>query len=206
MQRSWPVGVINPYNIIMVTNIKGAILTSDYFVAESTLIETILATQAPMFIDAKSITALSYFNGQYVTFDDAMGYFNPYSADYSSSTAGSYRLKIGSKMNQDMSASQITIETIINPDSTAIARFVQSVRNKLESFSRTTTLNNNFIEAWLIGGYCTSLDVQKALYELLPTMIVCTLAVAIVLVGISFGSLMIAARLVSLESPSFAFL
>ncbi len=44
------------------------VLTPNYFKAESALIEQIIATQCPRRINQASISALSYFDGEYVTY------------------------------------------------------------------------------------------------------------------------------------------
>jgi len=49
---------------------------------------------------------------------------------------------------------------------------------------------------YLVGGYTTTLDVQNALFKLVPVMIAVTVIVVLLFISINFGSAMLAIRLV----------
>lgn len=110
MQRSFPVGAINPYNIVMVTGavspcdpdnpgkssgLPNSILTPAYFAAENKLIRELLTTQSE-YMDSSSVTGVSFFGGQDVTFERAMSYFDYQSAAFNSPEAAAYRLTAAS--------------------------------------------------------------------------------------------------------------
>lgn len=198
MQQDFPLGKIDPYSIIMVTGTPGALLTSEYFAVENALVHELLDSQAPQYISTeKSLYALSYFQGNDLAFNDAMAFLSPNinPTVYNSQKAIAYRLEIASRMNTDKSAFLMTIETTVNPNSQAITYFIRHVRVMLKDFASTHTIQGKNIGCYLFGAYTTTLDVQEALYALVPTMIASTCAVVLFIVAMSFGSVFVAFRL-----------
>ena len=193
MQTSFPLGQLDPYFILLSppSHAPNSVLTSDYFAIEKDLIQKLLINESPDYIDTKSISALSYYNSQYISFADSMTMMhNTSSAKYNSSLAVSYRLEVGSQLNFDSSASLISIETVIDPDSQAIVGFINDVRSLL-----ITSAAQTGYEMYLIGGYTTTLDVQNALYAMLPLMIGLILGVVLLLIFSNFRSIFLTLRL-----------
>jgi predicted RND superfamily exporter protein len=87
----------------------------------------------------------------------------------------------------------VKIETIVNPNSDAIAKFVEQVRKQCSSTNYV--VQGSPVNLYLFGGYTTTLDVQNALYKLVPVMIAVTLVVVVLLIAVSFGSIILAIRL-----------
>jgi hypothetical protein len=94
MNTAFPEGQLDPYQIIVTTGAAGAVLTPDYFIIEQTLISNLLATQTG-FMDATSVSALSFFDSQVITFSEAISFFNSTSPAYNTETAGAYRTVVG---------------------------------------------------------------------------------------------------------------
>ena len=80
-----------------------------------------------------------------------------------------------------------------DPNSDEIAGFVREVRKQCSEASYV--IKGNKVKLFLFGGYTTTLDVQDALYKLVPVMISTTLIAVLIFVGISFGSVLLALRL-----------
>jgi hypothetical protein len=148
------------------TGVPQAVRSQAYFQTESNLIKTLLEEQSA-FIDAGSITALSFFNGEYVDFSTSQSYLSPSSPRYGSVAATRYRTVAGSLTNSDKSASLILIETIVDPDAEGIVPFILRVRSTLKRSSIVGFAPSVPLAAYLNGGYCSTYDVQvKSLYWL----------------------------------------
>ncbi len=197
LKSDFPMGQMDPYSVILTTDISYGVLTSDYFTYETGLISEILSEEQPKYIDTSSISALSYYNGAYVDYDTSMAYFNTSSPVYNDSIAVAYRIEVGSSLNSDSSASLIRIETIINPNSQKAEGFVVDMRKILDKYESKTAYGSTYnqVKLYLFGAYTTTLDVQDALYATVPTLIGCTIAIVMALIFFSFGSIMIAVRL-----------
>jgi len=113
--------------------------------------------------------------------------------EYNTSIARSYRVLAGGMMNLAKSASLIKIETIVNPNSDVIAKFIEDIRKQCDASNYQ--IDNTKVDMYLFGGYTTTLDVQTALYKLVPVMISTTLIVVILFVPASFGFIFLAIRL-----------
>lgn len=63
-------------------------------------------------------------------------------------------------------------------------------------YSATTTIANDIpVSGYLFGAFTPYLDVQNALYELVPMVVGISLAVVFIIITISFGSLLVSIRL-----------
>lgn len=196
MKQDFPLGKLSPYSIIISTESAGSVLTSDYFKVENNLIHNVLNAESPKYINTKSISALSFFGGNDVSFSTAMSYFNSSASVYNSSIAGGYRLLAGGLMNSRMSASLVAIETTINPNSQEVVDFIRNVRILCSSSAASSTVNGGKVQMFLFGGYTATLDIQDALYKLVPMMISVTVIVVFFFVSLNFGSVMLSLRLV----------
>lgn len=195
MQQSFPLGSLDPYSIIVDTNQPNSILTPGYFEFENALIHDVFASEAPKYMDANSVTALSFFEGQDISFETSMSYFNVSSPAFSSSIAGAYRVLAGGLMNTDKSSTLIQIQTIVNPNSQVIVKFINSVRKLLISYTDSNKLYGATVGAYLFGAYTSTLDVQNILYKLVPLMIGLTVGIVLLFVTAAFGSIPLALRL-----------
>ena len=142
-----------------------------------------------------SVTALSYINGADVSYGTAMRYFTPGSTSYNSSMGYQYRTIASGLFNDAKTASLITIQTIVDPDADAIVPFILFVRNIMAIQASTTNGTSIGMNTYLFGGYTSSYDLQIALYQLVPIMILSTVLVVLVLVASNFGSIFIPIRL-----------
>jgi hypothetical protein len=145
--------------VVMTTGVPQAVSSQAYFQTESNLIKTLLEEQSA-YIDKKSITALSYFNGEYVDFSTSQSYLSPSSPQYGSVAATRYRTVAGSLMNTAKSASLILIETIVDPDAEGIVPFILRVRSTLKRSSIVSFAPSLPLAAFLNGGYCSTYDIQ----------------------------------------------
>jgi uncharacterized membrane protein YdfJ with MMPL/SSD domain len=98
-------------------------------------------------------------------------------------------------MNSAKSASLVTIEVLVAPNSEVIVPFIVSTRNIISGYSSKSPVSSLPVQMYLFGGYTTTYDVQNQLYTLVPLMIGCTLIIVLVIVGVSFGSLLLIIRL-----------
>lgn len=195
MQENFPLGSLDPYAIISCTNVPNSILTPEYFSLENALIHKVLNSESPKYMNSDTVTALSFFAGHDISFETSMSYFNASSPAYYSSEAGGYRLLAGGAINAAQSCSMIQIQTVVNPNSQAIVGFINSVRKLLTSYASSTTYNGTPVNAYLFGGYTTTLDVQNILYKLVPLMIGLTVGIVLLLVTLAFGSIAVSLRL-----------
>jgi uncharacterized membrane protein YdfJ with MMPL/SSD domain len=202
VEENFPVGRMNPYQIIVATNIDNAILTQDYFNYESQLISELLVLESPEFINSHSITAFSYFEGQSISYSTAMSYLDPSSPNYGSTIASSYRVLVYPKLNELKSATLVEINTVINPNSQEVVPFIESVREFLIEFSKDNQFQSETVDLYLFGAYTTTLDVQTSLYKFLPVMIITTIVIVMTLIAVSFGSVLLAIRLLFTVSIS----
>jgi len=195
MRSAFSLGMLDPYQVIVVAGAKDAVNSSAYFEVESSLVQKLLATQHG-FADANSFTALSFFMGQNVTYDQFLQYTDPSSAVYATPRAGAYRQKALSKPSPDWSACMVTVETLVDPDSDVIVPFINSVRKILIDLTARSPVPTFPVKAHLFGGYTTTIDVQNALYAVVPIVIGVTVAIVLVIITFSFGSIFLALRLV----------
>jgi hypothetical protein len=195
LSDSFPIGQISPYNIILTTNQPNSIFTEDYFQTESTVIRKLLNTQAPEYIDSTSITAVSYFQGVFVSYNRSQDYRSSTSVYYNTSTARAYRVSAASLPNIALSTSLISIETVVQPTSEKVLPFILHVRSILKSFSSNPVVPSLPVDLHLFGGYTSTYDVQMTLFKLVPIMITTTVVVVVVLIGVTFGSVGMPIRL-----------
>ena len=212
MKQSFNLGQLDPYSIILTTDVPKAVFTSQYFKFENSVIHKIITSQSPKYVDKYSFTGVSFFNGQDVPLNVSMAYLNKASSLYNSSLAVSYRLSIGRIVNKDESASLVVVYTKVDPNSEAIVSFITSVRDILSASSNmvieyfkfdsvigrdsSNSLGSNVANLYLFGGYTTTLDVQVSLYKLVPIMVASTVAVVIIIIGYSYHSLGLVVQLI----------
>jgi len=194
MEKSFNPGSLDPYNVILTTGKASGVLSQTYFSTENKLVHRLINEEGP-YMNAKSITSLSYFYEKDITYSTYLDYTTVGTVLYSSSTATAYRALVLSKMNTDKSASMVTIETTVPPNSQVDVGFINEVRAMLIQQSAQSSQSGLPVRMYLIGAYTTTLDVQNALYGLIPAMIGATCAVALLIVGFSFGSIGLAFRL-----------
>lgn len=146
----------------MTTGKPQTVNTLAYFETESNLIRTLLEEQSA-FIDTGSISALSFFNGEYVDFSTSQSYLTRSSPVYGSVAATRYRTVAGSLRNTDNSATLILIQTIVDPDAEGIVPFILRVRSTLKRSSILNYDSSVTLSAYLNGGYCSTYDIQVRL-------------------------------------------
>jgi hypothetical protein len=170
------------------------VLTSSYFQTEQTVVNYLLTEQSS-YVNSKGITCLSYFQGQYVSLAQALDYMNPTTSSGSTSQGLSYRLFASSLLNAEKSSTLMKMELTIPPNSQAAVPYIRSMRTALSSWSTSPPVSGFPVEMHLFGGYTTNYDVQSALYDLVPMMISVTVIVVLVIIGASFGSVLLSLRL-----------
>jgi uncharacterized membrane protein YdfJ with MMPL/SSD domain len=193
LSANFPIGSTDPYSIVSTTN--GTVLSASYFRAENALIREIVKTQTPKFISAKSVSALSYMNGNDISYSAAMAYFTPGSGLYDTAMGVNYRVVAGGLMNKAKTATLISVETIVDPNADAIVPFILSVRDVMKQQEDAPVARTVDMHTYLFGGYTTSYDLQMALYALVPLLIIATVLVVLLLVAVNFGSIFIPIRL-----------
>jgi len=190
MHADFPEGALDPYQLI-VTSADQSVLSAGYFAIEAALVQTLL-DNLPTYIDASSIEALSFFQGQSVSFGTASGYFNSLDLLYNTSLPSSYRTVIGGKLSADLRTSLVTIKTLTDPNSHAMVDMINFIRDLIASWPQTPDFP---VEMHLFGAYTTTMDLQNALYKLVPLEVGGMVGLVMVVVGASFGSAGLALRL-----------
>jgi RND superfamily putative drug exporter len=200
MTASFDQGKLSPYSVVLVADTgnasrANAVFTEDYFAAENKLVHAIITNEGA-YTTSKGIAALSYFADQDVSFAQGMDYFNPNSSSFSSDVASAYRVLVGSTLNADQSASMIQVVTTVPPNSQQVIGFIKGVRAMLDALAAGPPQSSSLrVNGYLFGGYTTTLDVQNALYALVPAMVGSIVALIIIVVGGSFRSVLLGARL-----------
>jgi hypothetical protein len=133
--------------------------TENYFKAESNMIKILLESQ-DKYMNAGSIIALSFFNGEYVDFKTSQSYLKRTSPVYDSVAASRYRILAGSLRNAAMSASIVEITTIADPVGEVIVPFILDTRKILLDPAVTNFVPNFTLSPYLYGGYCSTYDIQ----------------------------------------------
>lgn len=185
MRENFPIGSLDPYYVLVDTSTIDAVYTQEYFDLETTLVHQIMSTQTPQYVDSTSFTSVSYYNGAYFNYSDYTACYTNSSSKYYSDICSGYRFSTAGLANYDGSVSQIIINTIIDPDSEAIAQFIIDVRNLLQSFDSETTYQGSQLKTYLYGGYTFTLDLQVLVYSLVPYLISATLLLVLLLIGIN---------------------
>jgi uncharacterized membrane protein YdfJ with MMPL/SSD domain len=198
MNSAFAAGQLNPYTILCVTAASGTVLSPEYFAFESTLIAQLLASESA-YINSRSITSITYLNGASIPLSIATQFFNSTSPLYATPDAGAYRITFASLVNADQSAAKITVATAVAPTSAAIVPFINDVRSSLTSI---TQLSHQAVAPWtlpvnlyLTGGFTSALDTQNTLDSLFIYEVLATIAVVMILIGLSFGSVLLMFRL-----------
>ena len=194
MQADFPIGSLDPYTLLLATGVPGGALTPAYFAAENALIQRLIVSQSPAgFVDAQSVSGLSYFGGANVSFSMYLAMANASSPQAASPVGVAYRTTVLPGISADASAALVTVQTLTDPDGSAMVPFIVAVRALLNSCA-TPALPN--LAGYLVGGYSSTLDVQDSLYRLVPAEIGAIVALVLLIIGTSFGSAAIAVRLV----------
>lgn len=194
MKSQYPIGLVNPYSILIVTGTADNIYTSDYFKLESGLISKLLSTSTK-YLSTQSLTGVSFCNGQYVTYENAIQYRNRSSSLYYTKDASSYRALTNGLANTDRSVTIIEVNTIVDPDSQAISQFIVNTRDLLKSYSSAYPLSTGTTSMYLFGGFTTTYDLQQIIYGLVPVMVAVTFIAVMLLIGVGFGSVFLTLRL-----------
>jgi uncharacterized membrane protein YdfJ with MMPL/SSD domain len=193
MKSSFSEGKLDPYQVVVkLRDASQSVFSEAYFQSEAALVARLLATQAPGgYVNEASFTALSFFRGANVSFSQAMAWA---AAPPGNSTplVAAYQAQALSAVSKSRTTALIQVETLVNPNSEAVEGFVRGVRALLSERARV----DPSVAGYLFGGYTTSLDVMDLLYALVPTEVGIIVAIVVVAVGSSFGSFMIAVRLV----------
>lgn len=192
MQASFGAGQLESYQLILTTGQKQGIVTPNYFTVENKIIHDLIA-QESQFIGPKTVTGLSYFQGMDLDYTTAMGFLSPLSPAYNSSIAMAYRVLVASKMNADQSTMLVNMQTLINPQSDKMVDFIRSVRSYIKSFQ--SPVSGFSVQLYLYGGYSSTMDVQDALYKLVPVEIAVVLLIVVIILAISFASVTLVLRL-----------
>ena len=199
MKKAFPEGELDPYYVLVDTGVPGSVYSAEYFAAESNVVSKLLETQ-PGFINNASVTALSYFRGKSVNFTDAMrmANFNASDASYDASpTAVAYRALAATLPSSTGAASVVKLVTLTSPRSLAIVAFIRSVRNLGAKLAAAAVPSGALaVRTYLVGGITTDVDVQDALYALVPLEIGVVVGLVLLVVAASFRALVIAVRLV----------
>jgi len=194
MKANFAEGRLSPYAAILVTEKANAVLTQDYFSTETALVNYLLTDQKAS-IDPSGITCLSYFQSTPVSLATALQYLDATSGPGQTATGQAYRLFAGSLISADGSASMVQMELSIPPNSQISVPYIRSTRDELLALYKSPPVPALPVKMYLFGGYTTTLDVQDSLYVLVPVMVGITIAIVLFMVGISFGSVLIALRL-----------
>ena len=194
MKSAFAEGRLNPYMAIITTGKANGVLTQDYFSTETTLVKYVLDSES-QYVKSSGITSLTYFNGAFVTLADALDYMTPSTTKGATTTGMAYRLFAASLMNKDSSSSMVKMELSVAPNSQQAVPYIKSIRIKLKDMTSTPPVSGFPVKLYLFGGYTTTLDIQTALFGLVPIMIGVTCAIVLLLIGMSFGSVLLAVRL-----------
>ena len=199
LQLDFPLGALDPYSVLLTTGVAGGVLTPAYFAAENALIQRILASQGSGVggtgvLNLASVTGLSFFNSQNVSWATAMAYANSSSPLAASPAGAAYRAAVLPTVNADASAALVALVTLTDPDSQAIIPFVAAVRAILRQVPPPASLPR--LAAFLVGGFTSTIDVQDALYAVVPIEVGVVVAIVLLIIGVSFGSVAVALRLV----------
>ena len=194
MKSQYPIGLVDPYSILVVTGAPNNIYTPDYFAFETGLINQLLSTSAA-YLSTQSLTGVSYCNGYNVSYGLAVQYRNKSSPLYNTKKASSYRGLTNGLVNTDQSVTIIQVNTIIDPDSQAISQFIVNTRNLLKSYSAANPLPTGTTSMYLFGGFTTTYDLQQIVYGLVPVMVAVTFIAVMLLIGLGFGSVFLTLRL-----------
>ena len=120
----------------------------------------ILLESQDNYMNAGSIIALSFFNGEYVDFQTSQTYLKRTSSVYDSVVAARYRILAGSLRNAEMSASIVEITTTADPVGEVIVPFILDTRKILLDPDVTNFVPNFTLSPYLYGGYCSTYDIQ----------------------------------------------
>lgn len=201
MQRDFPLGSLDPYTVVISTGQTGMVPSAAYFSAESAVRDAILNAEVPQgLISTSGVSGLSYFRSTPITLSQSLSLLNVSNV---SPLATAYRAFVGGRINSAASSSLLNMETLVNPNSNAVVPFVKDVRRILSEVERAYALGAPpgggpplpSLKLYLIGGYCTSMDIQDALYTLVPQQIALVVTLVLIIIGVSFGSVILALRL-----------
>ena len=203
MQKDFSLGSLDPYSIMIDTGVPGGVLgpatAPAYWALEAAVVARVLATQGPVFVGPGSVTGLSYFNGAQVSFSQGYGgYLNASSPLFASPEGVAYRASCLGGLSDAGGANLVTVTTLVNPNSQGVIPFVVDTRNVLAGIEGQYCGGGGAFPAlklYLLGGYTTTMDIQDALYKLVPAQISIVLALVLLIVGVSFGSVVLVLRL-----------
>jgi uncharacterized membrane protein YdfJ with MMPL/SSD domain len=202
MKAAFPEGELDPYYVLVDAGMPHKTMTQEYFNAEAVIVSRLLATQTNFLTNA-SVTALSYFRGAPVTFTDASNMLLVSESNVSfydgSPRAVAYRALAGTLPSDSGAASVVRLVTTTSPRSLAIVAFIRSVRTLSDAMAAAPPPPSNElrVSTYLVGGITADIDVQDALYALVPLEIGVVIALVLFVIGASFRSVSLSVRLVA---------
>jgi putative drug exporter of the RND superfamily len=197
MKKDFSPGSLNPYQILIDTGKPMGVFTKEYFQVENDVIKTLIKN-IPDYVNAASFSGLSFYRGNDVSFETSMQYFNQSSPLFFTGPASAYRSVVGVTQNTAKSANLLRVETLVQPTSEVVVPFLLHTRNYLSTYVPSTTVTSTGFnpKLYLFGAFSTTYDVQQALYKLVPLDVGLVVAIVVIIIGLSFGSLFLIFRLI----------
>lgn len=206
-------GFIDPFHVIAVASQSGkggsrdatkkdGCWNEDFFLAQQGFIQGLVAGGL---IANDSVTAISYFKGNEVSFTEALAYLDPSSGSFDSPAGYLYRTIVGSSLNADRSVTLMNLVTSFNPDGDNGPYWVDTVRGMLSLMQQQAAakgLNNAF---YLNGGATDDLDSYRKVNSLFPTLVALTVCCVFLIVAVLFRSFLVPLRLLFTIGLSITF-
>ena len=202
MKEDFSLGSLDPYNVLIDTGTQGGVFNSSYFTAEGAVVSALLTTQ-PAFVGLGGITGLTFFDSAPVSFSQSMEFLNSTSPLFSTPRAVAYRANSLGRVSSTQRANLLQVETLVNPNSQGVIPFIVEFRKTLDALQAAFRAGDSSVggtrlpglSLYLIGGYTATMDIQDALYKMVPAQIALVVALVLIIVTVAFWSLLLTLRL-----------
>ena len=197
MKKDFSPGSLNPYQILIDTGKPNGVFTKEYFQVENEVIKSLIKN-IPSYVNKASFSGLSFYRGNDVTFETSMQYFNQSSPLFFTGPASAYRSVVGVTQNTIRSANLVRVETLVQPTSEVVVPFILHTREYLSNYVAPSSVTSSGMDPklYVFGAFSTTYDVQQALYKLVPLDVGLVVAIVVIIIGLSFGSLFLVFRLI----------
>ncbi len=203
MKEDFSLGSLDPYNVLIDTGIQGGVFNSSYFAVEGAVVSALLTTQ-PAFVGLGGITGLTFFDSAPLNFSQSTEFRKNHASPlFSTPRAVSYRANSLRRVSSTERANLLQVETLVNPNSQGVIPFIVEFRKTLDALQAAFRAGDSSVggtrlpglSLYLIGGYTATMDIQDALYTMVPAQIALVFALVLIIVTVAFWSLLLTLRL-----------
>lgn len=185
MQKYFPPGTVDPYNIIVTTHIQDNVLSQEFYDSQVELANQLVDTGLVL---NTSIASIAYMHGVAIDYTIAQDIMNN---DDQSILPVTYRTLFNQLVNANRTAALMIVITSIDPNGYGTTQWIDHVRSLLKQQQDNNIYNYQY---YLAGGATYNLDIMRSINQSVPILVGVTASVLLIIVGYIFKSVLVPIR------------